>query len=128
MKSYDNQKSRWVRSLLTLILSYFRNMPVATIVLGREILEAAEESNLTLQKAKQKELDSIKDASTICWGIGICQILDDYAALSLNAQTLHKFPGSIVIHVQNLKEKYSLLKENFEGKTMFFSLLVLVYH
>ena len=58
-------------------------------------------------------MDSIADPYYIAFGIGISQVLDEYARVSLDAQRLWNFPGSLVLSLETLKENLDEWKENF---------------
>ena len=112
----SEQTTRWVRSLLRIILAYFRNLPVMHAMLLREIEKARLSGNLTEQKKKQKQLDTFCNAIHIAFGIGLAQILDSYAQVSLNAQLLWNFPGSLCIAMKRLASELSDLSQSFKWK------------
>jgi hypothetical protein len=101
----SEQTTRWVRSLLRLILAYYRNMPVLHAILSKAIDEARTAGDLTEQKTLQKKLDSFCNPRHVGFGIGLAQILDSYAQVSMNAQQLWNFPGTLCILMQQLSEE-----------------------
>ena len=108
----SEQTRRWVRSLLRLIEAYFRNLPTIYKMLGK-LIEAARAGDLTEQKTLQQVIDSICDPYYICFGIGVAQILDDYAKVSLDAQKLWNFPGNLVLSLEKLKCNLVTLENDF---------------
>ena len=110
----SEQTTRWVKSVLRLILAYFRNLPVCAQILGQEIDSERKAGNITEQKLLQSKLDSFTDASHLAFGIGLAQILDEYAKVSLNAQRLWNFPGTLCIEIENLERVLDNLKDSFD--------------
>ena len=100
----SEQTTRWVRSLLRLILAYFRNIPVCARILSEKIDSARQSFNITEQRQLQKKLDSFADPSHLAFGIGLAQILDGYARVSMNAQKLWNFPGTVCLDTQILHD------------------------
>lgn len=93
----SEQTTRWVRSLLRLLLAFYRNMPTVQRILSQEVEEARVSGDITEQKTIQKRLDLVTDSSQLAFGVGLAQILDMYAEVSLNAQRLWSFPGNTFI-------------------------------
>ena len=100
----SEQTTRWVRSLLRLVEAYFRNLPIVYKLVGRLVEGARFQGDLTEQKQLQTVLDTISDPFYIAFGIGLTQILDDFAKVSLNAQKLWNFPSSLVLSLECTKE------------------------
>ena len=80
---------------------------------GREENECAEAGNITQQKAMKKKREEVSDGKTIALAVGVCQLLDSYAAASLSAQHLEFFPTSVLQGVTDLKEKLQIWKEEW---------------
>ena len=112
----SEQTTRWVRSLLRLILAYFRNMPVLQRIICKNIDDARQEGDLSEQKKQQKLLDSFCNPSHIAFGVGFAQILDSYALVSMNAQQLWNFPGTLCIAMKSLSSELEHLSTKFIWK------------
>ena len=112
----SEQTTRWVRSLLRLILAYFRNLPVMHTMLLREIEKAQLSENMTEQRKQQKYVNMFSNATHIAFGIGLAQILDEYAQVSLNAQLLWNFPGSLCIAMKHLASDLLDKSQSFKWK------------
>ena len=83
---------------------------------GRE----EKEGNITQQKAMKKKREEVSDGKTIALAVGVCQLLDSYAAASLSAQHLKFFPTSVLQGMTDLKEKLQIWKES-ESDELFHS-------
>ena len=106
----SDQVTRWVRSLLRLIETYFRNLPIIAKFIGQLIENARKDDDITEQKSLQNALDTITDPFFLAFGIGLVQILDSYAKASLDSQKLWNFPGTIALSINNLSNQ--LINEN----------------
>ena len=109
----SEQTTRWVRSLLRMIEAYLRNLPTIYKMLGKLVEAARATGDLTEQKTLQQILDSIGDSYYICFGIGVAQMLDEYAKVSLDGQRLWNFPGSLVLSLEKLKDNLGKLEKDF---------------
>ena len=67
------------------------------------IESAREEEDLTEQKYLTETLKEISNPYFLCFGIGICQVLDTFTDLSLGAQRLWQFPGTLALSIEKLK-------------------------
>ena len=101
----SDQTTRWVRSLLRLIETYFRNLPAIAKFIGQLIENAMKDNDITEQKSLQHALDTITDPFFLAFGIGLVQILDSYAKASLDSQKLWNFPGTIALSINDLSKK-----------------------
>ena len=106
----SEQTTRWVRSLLSMIEAFYRNLPTICKMIGSLISAALKEGDLTEQKCLQQTLDFISNPFYLAFGIGVAQILDSFSKMSLNAQKLWNFPGTVVKCLEELKQK---LHQNF---------------
>ena len=100
----SDQKTRWVRSLLRMIDTYFRNLQTIYKLIGNLIESAREEEDITEQKYLTETLQELSNPFYLCFGIGICQVLDNFTELSLGAQKLWQFPGTLVLSIQDLNQ------------------------
>ena len=116
LEDKSEQTTRWVKAILRIILAYFRNLAVLHTMISREIEKAQSVGNLTEQKKQQKFLDTFCDAQHIAFGVGFAQILDEYAKVSLNAQQLWNYPGSLCIAMKKLASELSELSQSFKWK------------
>ena len=112
----SEQTTRWVKAMLRIILAYFRNLAVLHAMVCREIEKARLMGNLTEQKKKQKFLDTFCNAEHVAFGIGFAQILDKYAQVSLNAQQLWNYPGTLCIAMRGLASELSEQSQSFKWK------------
>ena len=56
------------------------------------------------QKEAEKHLVEIRDPETIALAVGICQLLESYAQVSLDGQSLSTSPSRVPIILENLKD------------------------
>ena len=80
-------------------------------MIGNFIKSIREEEDITEQKYLTETLQELSNPFYLCFGIGICQVLDNFTELSLGAQKLWQFPGTLVLSIQELK---SNLEEEFK--------------
>lgn len=78
---------------------------MASRVLSEAEETARAEKDLTEQKSIQKRLELLMNPEHLLFGIGLSQVLDSYAAMSLSGQKLWKFPGSVCIEMTDLKQQ-----------------------
>ena len=98
------QETRWVRAELRSIQTYLRNLPALGVVYGREVEECARTFDARGQKEAEKHLEEIRDPETIALAVGICQLLESYAQVSLDGQSLSTSPSRVPIILENLKD------------------------
>ena len=110
------QRTRWVRSFLRALKALFRNAATFYVFLGRECEKFANEFNIRDQRQCQKKLDKLKDGKTWALLVGVCQILDIFAAASVNSQYSSHFATTGVDHVERALSELKSLAENWVWK------------
>ena len=120
-----NQETRWARAQLSASQSYFRNLPTLYIYYGRQENAAAVEGNLTEQKSMKKKVEDLADGEKISFAVGICQLLDSYAAASLSSKHLRFFPTPVLKEIAKLQTKLNIWSEkwNLEEEVLFHAII-----
>ena len=101
----QHQTTRFVRALLRGLTAALRNLPTLEIVLNEEIREmemAGKNDKVTkLNKSKRQ----MKDGRNLLFVIGLMEILELYAEVSLSAQHTQYFPTQVWSEINIAKEK-----------------------
>ena len=109
----SNQTTRFVRSLLRGLQSLLRNLPCLYAIHGKDAQEAALENDNTTAKIALNTQAKISDGKFIAGIIGIVQILEEYALLSIDSQNLKFFPTSVLSSAEIHMNKIKQLGENW---------------
>ena len=109
-----HQTTRFVRALLRGLTAALRNLPTLEIVLSEEIrsMEIAGKNDKVNKLNKNKR--QMKDAKNLIFVIGLMQILEVYAEVSLTAQHSQYFPTQVWSEINSAKEKLRNLSEKWE--------------
>ena len=106
LSNKKNQTTRFVRALLRGIQSLLRNLPCIYAIHGQIAKESAEEFDNTTAKIALKQQEKISDGTFIASIVGLVQILEEYALVSLDAQS-SKFFRTVFnyadMHMKNKK-------------------------
>ena len=89
------QETQWVRAELRSLQTYLRNIPTLAIIYGREQDLCARNCDNTGQKEAERSLKQIQNAEDIAFAIGLCQILEEYASVSLAGQSIKTTPSEV---------------------------------
>ena len=104
----SNQTTRFVRALLRGIQSLLRNLACLYNVHGKISEDAVLSNDNTTAKESLNMQSQISDGKFIASVVGIAQILEEYALLSLDSQNLKFFPTSVLnsseIHMTTIKQ------------------------
>ena len=111
------QETRWVRAELRSVQTYLRNLPALGIIYGREVEECARTFDARGQKEAERHLEDIRNPETIALAVGICQILESYAQVSLDGQSLSTSPSTVPSIIKNLKDTLRTSAEKWEWQT-----------
>ena len=108
-----HQTTRFVRALMRGLTAALRNLPTLDVVLSEEIraMEMAGQNDKVNKMNKTKR--KMKDARHILLVIGLMQILEIYAEVSLSAQHSQYFPTQIWSVIKSAKAKLRSLSENW---------------
>ena len=110
----QHQTTRFVRALLRGLTAALRNLPTLEVVLNEEIrsMEIAGKNDKVNKLNKNKR--QMKDAKNLVFIIGLMQILEVYAEVSLSAQHAQYFPTQVWTEINSAKEKLRDLSENWK--------------
>ena len=89
------QETRWIRAELRSIQAFLRNLPTFCHILEQEIQSCEESGDLTSKQKAEAQLKRLRNPKMIAYAVGLCEILDDYAQLSLVGQDFMLFPSTI---------------------------------
>ena len=110
----QHQTTRFVRALLRGLTAALRNLPTLEIILNEEIrnMELAGKNYKVNKLNKNKR--QMKDAKNLLFVIGLMQILEVYAEVSLTAQHAQYFPTQVWSDINSAKAKLRSLAEEWE--------------
>ena len=109
-KSY--QKTRFVRALLRGLTAALRNLPTLVAILAAEFNDASLRFSNTQGKVIGSTLKNLRSAENLLLTIGLMQLLEIYAAVSLEAQHSFHFPVQVWDKISKAKEQLSKLSEH----------------
>ena len=109
-----HQTTRFVRALIRGLTAALRNIPTLEIILNESIreMEMAGKNDKVSIFNKAKRL--MKDAKNILFVIGLMQILEIYATVSLSAQHRDYFPTQVCCAIRSAKTKLKQLAESWQ--------------
>ena len=107
------QKTRFVRSLVRGLTAAMRNLPTIVAILAQEFDDAALRLNNTRGKILQNTLTKLRSPRNLLLTIGIMQLLEIYASVSLEAQYSFHFPVQVWSKICSAKEELTKLSENW---------------
>ena len=112
-----HQTTRFVRALMRGLTAALRNLPTLDVVLSEEIraMEMAGKNDKVNKMNKTKR--KMKDARHILLVIGLMQILEIYAEVSLSAQHSQYFPTQIWSVIKSAKAKLKVSLKTGRGRT-----------
>ena len=110
----QHQTTRFVRALLRGLTAALRNLPTLEIVLNEEIreMELAGKNDRVNRLNKDKRL--MKDSKHVMFVIGLMQILEIYAEVSLSAQHANYFPTQVWSAIIAAKEEIRQLSQEWK--------------
>ena len=118
----QHQTTRFVRALLRGLTAALRNLPTLEIVLNEEIREMELAGKNDKVNALNKNKRLMKDAKHVLFVIGLMQILEIYAEVSLSAQHANFFPTEVWSVITAAKEKLRKLTTKWEWEDKFLKL------
>ena len=108
------QTTRFVRSLQRGNTAALRNLPTIVTIVAEEYQEEVLSFNNTRAKELKSTLDSLTNAETLFFSIGLSQLLESYCEASLESQYASHFPiqvwhriDSSRFELQNLASKWT---------------------
>ena len=107
------QETRWVRAELRSLQTYLRNIPTLAIIYGREQDLCARNCDITGQKEAERFFKQIQNAEDIAFAIGLCQLLEEYASVSLAGQSIKTTPSEIPGITSKLKKSLDNLANSW---------------
>ena len=110
----QHQTTRFVRALLRGLTAALRNLPTLEIVVKEEIREMELAGKNDKVNRLNKELRLMKDSNHVLFVIGLMQILEIYAEVSLSAQHANYFPTQVWSAIIAAKEELKKLSEQWE--------------
>ena len=117
LENKSPQVTRWVRAQLRGNQAFFRNLPTLYQIIDAEVKHFKKTGNTAKQLEAEAELTSLSDPENIAFGIGISQILESYAAVSLDVQNLSHFPTSVESSIRLLRSVLERWSFKWEWKT-----------
>ena len=103
------QETRWIRAELRCIQTFLRNLPVFVHIQEQEVEKLSKIQDLAGMKKAESQLKELKDPNNIAFAVGLCDLLNDYADLSLVGQDILKFPSTVSSRYETLKQRLSEL-------------------
>ena len=103
------QKTRFVRSLVRGLTAAMRNLPTIVAILAAEFNDAALRLNNTRGRILQQTIKDLQSAKNLLLTIGIMQLLEIYASVSLEAQHSFHFPVQVWQKISSAKMELSKL-------------------
>ena len=110
-KSY--QKTRFVRALLRGLTAAMRNLTTIVSILAAEYDDAALRYNNTRGKEMEKTIKDLRSPKNLLLTIGMMQLLEIYASVSLEAQHSFHFPVQVWHKITSAKDVLSKLSDNW---------------
>ena len=107
------QTTRFVRALLRGITAALRNLPTIIAVIGEDYEQAVLNSDNTKAKELESTLNSLRNAETLFFTIGLAQILEIYSDVSLSVQHASHFPIQLWPKIDAAKSELRSLSENW---------------
>ena len=107
------QKTRFVRSLVRGLTAAMRNLPTIVTILAQEFSDAALRLNNTAGKILEKTITDLRSAENLLLTIGMMQLLEIYASVSLEAQHSFHFPVQVWHKISSAKDELTKLSENW---------------
>ena len=110
------QTTRFVRSFLRGLTAALRNLPTLQHIVAEEFEIAAFNFENTKAKEAQKILDGLMDAETLFLTAGLCQLLDSYSEVSLQAQYTSQYPIQVWQRIEHAKAELEQLQNGWTWK------------
>ena len=102
-----------MRALLRGLTAALRNLPTIVTLLAEEYDAACLRLFNTQAKVIGTTLDNLRSAKNLLLTVGIMQLLEIYASVSLEAQRLFHFPVQVWQKISSAKEELSKLSESW---------------
>ena len=91
-----------------------QNLPTMTSILQEELEETIRNRSNTRAKELERKIQKLKDPENILTVVGVLQLLEIYAATSLEGQHSNHFPTQVWNKVKEAKETVEKLSERWE--------------
>ena len=95
LKNQKSQQTRFVRSVLRAMHAFCLNCPTFHAIAANEMNSCIKNHDNTGAKAAQKICNELTDGTKLASVIGLCQILEVYAEISLTSQYSNIFPTTV---------------------------------
>lgn len=114
LKNQKSQQTRFVRAILRALKAFAINLPILLSIAGQDLQDSLEENDNTEAKAAKKLCDDLTNGENLAMVIGLGQILEVYAEISLESQYSTKFPTTIWYAVDRGKDKLNSFSNSWE--------------
>jgi hypothetical protein len=105
---------RFVASTLRGASTALQNFPTIVAMKAKEFAEAVEQLRNADGKVIEKQLNKMRDPKLLAKFIGVVMLLEDYAKVSLTAQSSKFFPSQVLNKVAEAQEKLQALAQNWK--------------
>lgn len=113
LKCQKPQVTRFVRAVLRAIHASLFNLPVLSAVAANELKANLQAKDNTAAKAAQKTLDSLTNGKNLAMVVGLGQILEGYAEVSLQSQSSCSFPTTVLKATDKARTQLEKYSENW---------------
>ena len=108
------QATRFVRSLIRGLRSAMQNLPTMVSIFAEEYRVAAIEMRNTEAKEYEQKMEDLRSSENFVLVLGILQLLELYATVSLDAQHCKYFPSQVWSSIKNAQSQLEALSQEWK--------------